>query len=137
MSERAEARIDAGAIERNCALLGRCLNDGAELCAVVKAEGYGHGAVRAARAALAGGAGRIAVVSAPEAEQIRAALPDAPILIMGALTPEELSRALAVGAEVGVWREGFRRLASRTAAELGMTAHLHVKHDSGMGRLGE
>jgi alanine racemase len=137
MTERAEARIDAGAIERNCATVGRALTGGAELCVAVKADGYGHGAVTAARAALAGGASRIAVVSAPEAEQIRAALPEARIFVMGALSPEELARALAAGAELGVWRDRFRRLASRTAADMGTVADLHVKHDSGMGRLGE
>lgn len=137
MSVRAEAVIDAGAIERNCRLLQSKLEGGAELCAVVKAGGYGHGAELAGRAALAGGATRLAVVSAGEAEALRAAFPDAPILVMGALTHPELEIALRAGADVAVWRESFRDLASRVAAELGVTARLHLKHDSGMGRLGE
>ncbi|MDQ3937016.1 MAG: alanine racemase, partial [Actinomycetota bacterium] len=58
--ERALARIDLGAIERNCARLRSGLAEGAELCVVVKADGYGHGAVPSARAALAGGAARLA-----------------------------------------------------------------------------
>ena len=52
---RAVAAVDLGAVERNCARLARELDGGAELCAVVKADGYGHGAVECARAALAGG----------------------------------------------------------------------------------
>jgi alanine racemase len=134
---RAEALVDAGAIERNCRLLASKLEGGAELCAVVKADGYGHGAETAARAALAGGATRLAVVAAAEAEALRAAFPDAPIFVMGALTHEELERALRADADVAVWRERFRDLASRLGAELGVTPRLHVKHDSGMGRLGE
>jgi alanine racemase len=53
---RALARVNVAAIERNVVRLRRELRPGAELCAVVKADGYGHGAVAAARAALAGGA---------------------------------------------------------------------------------
>ena len=53
---RALARVNLAAIERNVARLRRELSGGAELCAVVKADGYGHGAAPAARAALAGGA---------------------------------------------------------------------------------
>src|SRR4051794_41901431 len=54
--ERAVAHVDLGAIERNCAHIGSQLTNGAMLCAVVKADGYGHGDVMAAKAALAGGA---------------------------------------------------------------------------------
>lgn len=53
---RALARVNVAAIERNAARLARELTPGAALCAVVKADGYGHGAPQAARAALAGGA---------------------------------------------------------------------------------
>src|SRR4051794_41776130 len=66
---RAQARIDTGAIERNCARLAAL----APLCAVVKADGYGHGAVAAARAAQRGGAAYLAVATAEEAAELRAA----------------------------------------------------------------
>jgi alanine racemase len=137
VSVRAEAVVDAGAIERNCRTLISKLAGGSELCAVVKADGYGHGAETAARAALAGGATRLAVVAAAEAEELRAAFPDARILVMGALTHDELERALRADADVAVWRERFRDLAARVGTELGVTPRLHVKYDSGMGRLGE
>ncbi|HEY6890149.1 MAG TPA: alanine racemase, partial [Solirubrobacter sp.] len=83
---RAEARIDTGAIERNCARLAAL----APLCAVVKADGYGHGAVESARAAQRGGAAWLAVATAGEAAELRAAGLGGPILVMGALSPEEL-----------------------------------------------
>jgi len=69
MAQRASARIDLGAVERNCARLKATLRESAELCAVVKADGYGHGADACASAALAGGASRLAVATAAEAEQ--------------------------------------------------------------------
>jgi alanine racemase len=136
MPERALARIDLGAVERNCARLASELTGGAELCAVVKADGYGHGAAACARSALAGGATRLAVATAGEAQAIRSVLPDASLLTMGALTVGELDTALGAASQIAVWREGFRRAAADRARSLGVPARVHVKHDSGMGRLG-
>jgi alanine racemase len=130
---RAVARIDAGAIERNCARLA-AIAAPAALCAVVKADGYGHGAVLAGRAAQRGGAALLAVATAGEAAELRAAGVGGPLLVMGALTDEELAVALAARADVVAWREGFvAALAARPdAAGIGV----HVKLDTGMGRLG-
>jgi alanine racemase len=130
--ERARARVNLAAIERNCARLGGELADGVRLCAVVKADGYGHGAVQSARAALAGGASWLAVVSAAELHELRAAgLTEVPILVMGALTEDELRSALANRGEVVVWSEPELR-----AVEAAGGGAVHVKLDSGMGRLG-
>src|SRR3954466_9275902 len=107
MTLRAEARVDLGAIERNCARLTRALTGGALLCAVVKADGYGHGAVPAARAALAGGgagrgggAARRGAAGGKGAAARRGAGIAAGILVMGALSPEELEIALRARAEI-------------------------------------
>jgi alanine racemase len=127
MPRRAEARIDLGAIERNCARLGRL----ASLCAVVKADGYGHGAVAAARAAQRGGAARLAVATADEAAELRAAGIGGPILVLGALSGEELTVAVAAGAEVVAWDEAFVAELARQGGR-----RVHVKLDTGMGRLG-
>ena len=97
---RALARIDDGAIERNCARLAAVAAPAA-LCAVVKADGYGHGAPEAARAAQAGGATWLAVATAGEAVALRAAGIGGPVLVMGALAPEELTSALRARA-IGV-----------------------------------
>jgi alanine racemase len=134
---RALARIDTSAIEENCGLLASKLGEGTELCAVVKADGYAHGAAPAAAAAMRGGATRLAVAAAAEAEELRLHFPHAPLLVMGALTEHELRLAMDARAEVAVWREGFRKLASRLAGERAEMLRVHVKHDSGMGRLGE
>jgi alanine racemase len=135
--QRALARIDVGAVERNCARLAGKLREGAVLCAVVKADGYGHGAVECARAAIAGGARWLGVAAASEARELRAALPDAPTLTMGALTPEELDVALESGSDIAVWRPEFLALIAKRASAVGRPARVHVKYDTGMGRLGQ
>ena len=135
--QRALARVDLGAVERNCARLRRALGPEARLCAVVKAAGYGHGAIECARAALDGGASWLAVAAATEAAELRAELPGTPILTMGALTAEELAVALDARSDVAVWRPEFLRLAAEGAAERGVAARVHIKYDTGMGRLGE
>lgn len=133
--ERALARIDLDAVRHNCARLKEELG-GAELCAVVKADGYGHGEEACARAALTGGATRLAVATAGEANRIARALPDVPLLAMGALSADELDVALAADAEIAVWRGGFLERVAARAASRGTPARVHVKYDSGMGRLG-
>jgi alanine racemase len=125
---RARARVDVGAIERNCARLAAEVAP-ARLCAVVKADGYGHGAVPAARGALRGGAASLAVATAGEAAALRAAGIVGPLLVMGALSPEELAVAISARAEVVAWRERF-------VAALPPDLPVHVKLDTGMGRLG-
>jgi alanine racemase len=133
--ERATARIDFAAVRANCARLKSELGE-AELCAVVKADGYGHGADGCASAALDGGATRLAVATAGEAEQVGRRFQHVPLLTMGALTAEEVDAAFSAGSELAVWREDFRRLVADRARAHGHRARLHVKYDSGMGRLG-
>jgi alanine racemase len=103
---------------------------------VVKADGYGHGADACAAAALAGGATRLAVATGTEAAEVGRRFPQVPLLTMGALTVVDLDAALAGGSDVAVWREGFRRLVAERARAQGRPARVHVKLDSGMGRLG-
>ncbi|MEA2151952.1 MAG: alanine racemase [Solirubrobacteraceae bacterium] len=129
---RAQASVNVAAIERNCSRLRSELRAGAELCAVVKADGYGHGAAASAQAALAGGASWLAVAGAQEARELReAGVGGVPILVMGALALAEVADALAADADVVVWSERY----VRAVAEAG-GGRVHVKLDSGMGRLG-
>ena len=89
-----------------------------------------------ARAALRGGASVLAVVTAGEAAELRRAGLDTTILVLGALSDEELPVAVAAGAELTSWEPGFierlRPLAARASRPIGV----HVKLDTGMGRLG-
>jgi alanine racemase len=134
--ERAVARIDLGAVERNCAHLTSLLTDGARLCAVVKADAYGHGDVWCARAALDGGAEWLAVATAAEAEELRRHGIRARILVMGALTREDARVSLAAAADVVAWDERFVALLEDIARGDDVRANVHVKLDTGMGRLG-
>lgn len=132
MTVRALARVNLSAIERNVARLAREAS-GSAVCAVVKAEGYGHGMVAAGRAALAGGASWLAVATAEEARELRAGVgPDVRILVLGALSDAELAVALDADADVSVWSVERVQL----LAESGRGARVHVKLDSGLGRLG-
>jgi alanine racemase len=129
--ERALARVSRAAVEANCALLRSKLSGDAQLCAVVKAGGYGHGAAECARAALRGGATWIAVATADEAAELRSAGIDARLLVMGALTRNDLETALNADADIAAWTNELLDAVAGNRA-----ARVHVKFDSGMGRLG-
>jgi alanine racemase len=127
--------VDLGAIERNCAQLRSQLGPGTELCAVVKSDAYGHGMRWCATAALAGGATWLAVATANEAAELRRSGADVRILVMGALTPEDARTALEAAGEVVVWTPEMVD-ALPSYAPPGAPIRVHVKYDSGMGRLG-
>lgn len=127
MALRAQAHVDPAAIAANAATLRAALAPQTRLCAVVKADGYGHGAASAARSAHADW---LAVATALEAAELRAAgLTTFRILVMGALSPAEREIALAARADVVAWELAF-------LDGLPPQARVHVKLDSGMGRLG-
>jgi alanine racemase len=121
---RSELTVDRGAIRRNVATLKQVLGD-AELWAVVKADGYGHGARDAAGAAIAAGAEALCVVTVGEALELRQAFGSTRILVLGPWTPEELPAA----------REAALELISGDG-ELPEDIPVHVKLDTGMGRWG-
>lgn len=128
--ERALATIDLGAIRHNVNRLASLLPSGAAFCAVVKANGYGHGAVPVAEAALSAGASILGVATATEAEELRTAGITAPVIVFGPLTGAELARAARARADVVVWSRRF------VVEALRLGARMHVKFNSGMGRLG-
>jgi len=100
--------------------------------AVVKANGYGHGAVPAARAALEGGAPWLGVSSVPEGMELRRAGIREPILNLGYTPPSELSAAVAAGLALNVYDQASLALLKTAASEIAV----HVKVDTGMHRLG-
>jgi alanine racemase len=128
--ERALAEVDLDAIRHNVRRLSRDLPPGGAHCAVVKANGYGHGAVMAARAAVEAGSTWLGVATATEAEELRDAGLQASVIVFGPMTGAELERAARARADAVVWSEPF----ARAAVSLG--ARCHIKFDSGMGRLG-
>ena len=134
--ERAAAHVDLAAVAHNCRRLAATLSPGAGLCAVVKADGYGHGAEPCARAAMAAGATWLAVATGEEAAELREAGLDARLLVMGALTGADARAAIAAGGDVVAWTVPFAEELASAAADTGGRARVHVKLDTGMGRLG-
>jgi alanine racemase len=122
--ERSSFTIDLGALRRNAETLLRAAG-GAELWAVVKADGYGHGAVDVSRAALEAGASALCVATLPEALDVRAALPDARVVVMGPVSEGELGEARTARLEL---------VAADGRVPEGVGVHLEL--DSGMGRWG-
>ena len=134
--ERAVARVHLGAVEANCRRLRSLLESGTELCAVVKADGYGHGEVQCARAALAGGASWLAVATAGEAAAVRRDGISARVLVMGALTSHDARTAVAAGADVVASSGACVAEVAGFAGQGAGPVRVHVKLDTGMGRLG-
>ena len=131
---RALARVNLAAIERNVRRLIGALAPGTEMCVVVKADAYGHGAAPVARAARSAGAGWLAVASAQEAAELREAGLEGSLLVMGALSGEELPLALEARADVVAWTQEFVTDVARVAGK--SPVGVHVKLDTGMGRFG-
>jgi alanine racemase len=130
------AEIDLDAIAFNAASLKARAGGKAELMVAVKANGYGHGATPVARAALEGGATRLAVHRTLEGVQLRQADITAPILIMGYTLPAESERVARWNLTPTVNSKPQAEALSAAAAARGKTLPVHVKVDTGMGRYG-
>lgn len=128
-----EALVDVGAIAANVRHLRRLT--AAEVIAVVKADGYGHGAVRSAQAALEGGAARIGVADIDEALALRRAGIDAPLVAWLHAPGASFAEAAAHGIELGV--SSFDQLlAAAAAASVDRPVRVHLKAETGLGRNG-
>ncbi|MFI5314363.1 MAG: alanine racemase [Myxococcota bacterium] len=133
---RAWAEIDLGALARNFRAI-RARAVGKRVIAVVKANGYGHGAVLVSRALADAGCDAFAVISVDEGAELRAAGIRAPILVLGgALTPAEAERALALDLEPVVSRIEVIDWLEAAAARAGRELRFQLELDTGMGRLG-
>lgn len=126
------AEIDLGAISANCERILSHLPRGTRLIAVVKANGYGHGAVPVAHAALEGGATGLGVATLEEAAQIRGLVDPEHILVMGGLTPSHAAAAAATGCSIAVSNRELAETLDRSAQPV----PVHLKVDTGMGRFG-
>ncbi|HEX4901993.1 MAG TPA: alanine racemase [Acidimicrobiales bacterium] len=130
------AHVDLDAVAHNVALLADRAG-GAQVCAVVKADGYGHGAVPVARAAIAAGATWLAVAHVEEGRTLRAAGVDAPLLVLSEPDPSAVDVALTCGMHLTAYRPPFLDAVASRARELGVpAAPVHLKVDTGMRRVG-
>jgi alanine racemase len=129
------ALIDLGALEHNFNE-ARSRISGRKVLAVVKANAYGHGAVEVSRRLLQCGAHMLGVALVEEGRELREAGIDAPILVMGAIFPEQAEAAVSLSLASVVFTGSGARVLSDAAKKLGTKASVHVKIDTGMGRIG-
>ena len=130
------ALIDLDAIRYNVACLKMHLESGVQIIAVIKANAYGHGDLEVAKAALEAGASMFAVATADEAIHIRAHFPETPILVLGAtpvsFAPYAAKERVTLTVFSKEWVEQVKALQHSWQEPL----NLHIKIDSGMGRIG-
>jgi alanine racemase len=131
------AEIDLKAIAHNVAALRRITQPESKMMAVVKANGYGHGAIEVAQCALQNGAATLGVARIEEGIQIREAGIRAPILIFGYTLADLAADLLKYELTPCVYTVESARKLSGTAASLGKKIKAHLKVDTGMGRLGQ
>jgi len=131
----ARAEVDLGAIAENTRALAELAHPAA-LCAVVKADGYGHGAVPVSRVALRAGASWLAVALVEEAAALREAGIDAPVLLLSEPRVQDMATAVRSATRITVYTVEGVRAAAVAARAAGTVARVHLKVDTGMNRVG-
>jgi alanine racemase len=136
-TQRAWVEVDLAAIAQNVQQLKRLLAAKTELMAVVKADAYGHGAVKVAQTALQSGASWLGVATIPEGIELRQAGIHAPILVLGAThTPEQIRAIVHWQLQPTLCSPKQSLIFSETLGQLNQSLPVHVKLDTGMSRLG-
>jgi alanine racemase len=136
MSHPIWAEIDLNAIADNVKEVRRVIDRKAKIMAVVKANGYGHGAVEVAKTALANGADRLAVARLGEALVLRESGITCPILVLGYTPPEQYKEVIVNDLTQTIYTLQTARELNHAAEKLGRTLTVHIKIDTGMGRIG-
>jgi len=128
--------ISSANLQYNCETVRKIVGDNVKICAVVKANGYGHGAIETANACIAGGATFLAVAMLSEAMELKEAGFTCPVLILG-WTPEEGYR-MAIENEIrlAIFNGEEAEKLNAIAESLGKKAIVHLKLDTGMSRIG-
>lgn len=128
--------VDLSAIRENYRIINEKLTGDAKLCAVVKANAYGHGAVQVANVALSMGAYYLAVATVEEGIELRNAGITAPILILGLSPKESADEIVYYRLSQGVAEFSLAKAISEAALRQNKKAKLHLKVETGMGRIG-
>lgn len=136
MTQDAWVEVRLGALKHNLREVKRFLPASTSLMAVVKANAYGHGIVRASEAFVASGADALAVSRLSEAAELREAGIGAPIVLLTPVLPADVEVAIGLKIECAVCTSDALKEFSSTAERLGVVGKVHLKVDTGMGRLG-
>ncbi|MDF9408015.1 alanine racemase [Pelotomaculum isophthalicicum JI] len=130
------AEINLDAIANNVREIRRVTKSTAKILAVVKANGYGHGAVEVSRVALANGATWLGVARISEGVALREAGLEAPVLVLGYIPPEQAVEVVRHRLSQAVYTREMALVLAEAAARGGTRAKVHIKVDTGMGRIG-
>lgn len=128
--------VSLAAIRENTRVFKQHMNKNSKLLAVVKADGYGHGAEEVGRAALAAGADRLGVALLDEAIELRKAGIEAPILVLGYTKPEVVKEAIINKITLTVYSKDVLDALVTACEELQQAVKVHLKIDTGMRRVG-
>lgn len=128
--------IDLSAIAGNTRRIKEIVGPGVRVLVSLKADGYGHGALKVARTALHNGASRIGVATVSEAVPLRSAGVNAPILIFGYVPLWQMREAVRWDLTITLYSLDAAQALSRAAQALHKTVPVHIKVDTGMSRLG-
>ena len=128
--------VDLSALRENVRLIRATLPAGTLLMVSVKADGYGHGIVQVARNAIAAGANWLAVARTYEGELLRRAGIEVPVLVLGASSEVEMAQGAANALTLTVCTPDQVYALQRAASQQNCTATVHIKLDTGMGRIG-
>jgi len=130
------AEVDLAAISHNVHEIRKKASSSAKVMAVVKANAYGHGAVEVSRTALASGADWLGVARVVEGIALRESGIEAPVLVLGYITPEQSVEVVRSRLSQAVYTREMALALARVAATEGLKAKVHLKVDTGMGRIG-
>lgn len=137
MTDRAWVEVDLNALAHNVQAIKSLLSPQTRLMGVVKADGYGHGAVTVAKTVLKAGGDAFAVATIQEGIELRLAEIDAPILVLGAIhSVEEIQALIRWRLEATLCSPQQAQVFATTLAALGETVSVHLMLDTGMSRLG-
>ncbi len=128
--------IDLSAIGNNTRRIKDLVGPAVRVLASLKADGYGHGALKVARTALHNGASMLGVATVSEATPLREAGITAPILVFGYVPLWQMREAVRLNLTITLYASEAAQALARAARALGKTVRVHVKVDTGMGRLG-
>lgn len=129
-------QVDLNAIAQNTRVLRQAIAPTPHMMAVVKANAYGHGLIPVAKTALENGADHLGVAIPEEGEALRRAGIDAPILVLGPVNAQGAEASVRWGLIQTAFDRERVRMLEDAAAKLGLTAQMHLKIDTGMGRIG-
>ncbi len=137
MSDRpTKAIVDLDAIRHNIRVAREHVGPGCRIAAVVKADGYGHGALEVAQAVLDAGSTMLCVAFPEEGVELRQRFPEVPILVLGIIVPSQAETVVNFGLTQTVDDDTILPHLDRAAALCGHRARVHLKIDTGMSRLG-